>query len=187
MIWVNSWPGFLNDDVMIESFKKLNWWQLALLSIAVSAIGGLASGRRKKKERKVYDVELKQAPWAPPGWIFGPAWAINNFFILSALQKILNSDDPQKRRLLAMQAAIWAIFFSFGYIYFNKKSPILAAVWTVSDALLAGVSVLTAGRLDKKIALKYVPLLLWTGFAGSLAIYQTLHNRDPLFQKQIVI
>lgn len=172
---------------MIESFKRLNWWQLALLSVAVSAIGGLASGRKKKKERKVYDVELKQAPWAPPGWVFGPAWTVNNFFILSALQKILNSDDPQRRRLLAMQAAIWAIFFSFGYIYFNKKSSILSAVWTVSDALLAGASVIAASASDKKIAFRYVPLLLWTSFASSLAIYQALHNKDQLFQKQITL
>jgi tryptophan-rich sensory protein len=172
---------------MIETFKKLNWWQMALLSIAVSAIAGLSSGRKKKKERKLYDVELKQAPWAPPGWVFGPAWAINNFFTLSALQDILNSDDPEKRRLVAMQAAIWAIFFSFGYIYFNRKSSILAAVWTVSDALLAGASLLAAARSNRKLAFKYTPLLTWTGFASSFAIYQALHNRDPLFQKRLTI
>jgi tryptophan-rich sensory protein len=169
--------------IMIESFKKLNWWQLALLSIAVSAIGGLASGRRKKQQRKLYDVELKQAPWAPPGWAFGPAWAINNFFLLSALQDILKSDNYEKKRLLAMQTAIWVIFFSFGYIYFNKKSSILAAIWTVADALLAGASTISAGSIDKKVAFKYSPLLLWTTFASTVAVYQALNNTDPLFDR----
>lgn len=161
-------------------FKKLPWWQIALIAVAISAIGGLSSFRKNKEERNVYDVELKQAPWAPPGWLFGPAWAFNNFFILLALQRILASDRRDKRTLLTLQVFIWIIFFSFGYVYFNKKSPVLAAIWTVSDALLAAASVMVAYRGDKKTAYCYLPLLGWTTFASSLAIYQAVNNEDPV-------
>ena len=71
-------------------YANLKWWQIALLSAATSAIGGLASGLPHKKERKLYNVQLKQAPWAPPAWLFGPAWAVNNFFLLLALQRLIS-------------------------------------------------------------------------------------------------
>ena len=77
---------------------KLNWWQLALAAIVVSAVGGLSSGKPNKKERKLYEKDLKQAPWAPPEWVFAPAWTINNFFLLKALQELLRRNDIEESR-----------------------------------------------------------------------------------------
>jgi benzodiazapine receptor len=164
------------------TFKKLPWWQIILIAVALSAIGGLSSGRRSKDDRRLYEVELKQAPWAPPGWLFGPAWTFNNIFILFALQRILTSNMPQRKKLLILQAFIWAIFFSFGYVYFNRRSPILAAIWTVSDALLAIASFAIAFRPDRKTAYNYIPLICWTSFASTVAVWQAVNNDDPVFE-----
>jgi len=167
----------------MRSGIKLSWWQLGLLSLALSAIGGLASGRSKKKERKLYNRELRQAPWAPPAWLFGPAWTVNNLFLLKALRELLIRDDlPRRQSLLVRQGLIWVIFFSFGYIYFRKKSPILAAAWTLADAFLAGSSFVVAGREDKTLARNYLPLLGWTSFATTLAVYQALTNKDAVLE-----
>jgi len=173
--------------MLIKKYTALKWWQVALLSIVVSAIGGLASGLSSNKEKKLYNKKLKQAPWAPPAWVFGPAWTFNNIFLLLALQRLLKSDIPEKNKLLVMQAFIWVVFFSFGYIYFNKKSPLLAAVWTVTDAALATSSFITAYKADKKTANHYVPLLAWTGFASTLAGYQALTNDDPVLHTKALI
>lgn len=160
---------------------KLSWWQLALASVVVSAIGGLSSGRPNSKERKLYEKELAQAPWAPPGWVFAPAWTINNFFLLKALQQLLRRKDLNgKNGLLTQQAIIWIIFFSYGYIYFNKKSTVLAALWTVGDAALATSSFIISSREDKQLSRLYLPLLGWTSFASTIAIYQALKNYDPV-------
>lgn len=165
---------------MSIKFSNLKWWQIALLSIAASALGGLASFTTHKKDKKLYDKELKQAPWAPPSWLFAPAWTINNFFLLLALQRLLAGNLPQKQKLLVKQAIIWVIFFSFGYVYFNKKSPLLAAAWTVSDAALAASSFITLYKADKPTAWHYAPLLGWTAFASTLAGYQALTNDDDV-------
>ena len=160
---------------------KLNWWQLALASVVVSAIGSLSSGKPNSKERKLYEKELKQAPWAPPGWVFAPAWTINNFFLLKALQQVLRRNDlPNKQKLLIRQAIIWFIFFSYGYIYFNKKSTVLAALWTVGDAALATSSFVLSNKEDRDLSRLYLPLLGWTSFASTIAIYQALKNDDPV-------
>ncbi|MBB1284933.1 tryptophan-rich sensory protein [Flavisolibacter sp. BT320] len=161
--------------------KEIKWWQVALATIAVSVLGGLSTGTTKRTERKLYNRKLKQAPWAPPAPVFGPAWTLNNFFLLLALKRLLEDKTISKRkRLFIKQAAIWTIFFTFGYVYFKKKSPVLAAVWTLSDLALALTSILDAWKTDKKLAANYFPLLGWTGYAGSVALYQALKNPDPV-------
>lgn len=160
---------------------KLNWWQIALVAVAVSFVGGLASGRKNKTERKLYEKDLEQAPWAPPGWLFAPAWTLNNYFLLLGLQRLLQKKDiTSEKKLLILQACIWIIFFSFGYVYFNKRSPLLAAVWTVGDAALATSSFVISSKEDKKLSYTYIPLLLWTSYASTVAVYQALKNPDPV-------
>lgn len=171
-----------------EKAKNLKWWQVALVSAGVSILGGLTSGLSHKKEQKLYTKNLKQAPWAPPAWLFGPAWMVNNFVLLMGIQRLLNAKDmPEKKKLLRLQALIWGIFFSFNYIYFRKKSTALAAVWTMTDAVAAAASFLIAYRVDKKIAFSYLPLLLWTLFASTLADYQALKNPDQFLKTKALM
>ena len=163
------------------TIHRIKWWQIALLAVGVSLLGRLSSGQTKSSEQKLYNLKLKQAPWAPPAWLFGVAWPFNNFFILLALQRLLSGENiPEKNRLLVLQAAIWTIFFSFGYVYFRKKSSMLAAVWTLSDAAVSIASLLLARRVDKKLSYYYLPLVLWTTYASTVAAYQALENDDPV-------
>ncbi len=158
---------------------KLKWWQVALIAVAVSALGSLSALMSSKKQRKVYTNDLEQAPWSPPAWVFGPAWTINNYFLLQALRRIIESDLPEKKKLLWLQAGIWVVFFSFNYVYFKKKSPVLADVWTMTDTVLAIASLLVSAKADKRLSLNYLPLTLWTSFASTLSGYQALKNPDP--------
>ena len=160
--------------------QNIKWWQILLAAVVVSALGALSARQPGGEERKLYEKELKQAPWAPPEWVFGPAWTFNNIFLLMALNRLLRRNIPQKKKLLYLQAFIWVIYFSFGYVYFQKKSPLLASVWTVTDAALAISSLAIAARTDRKLAANYIPLTLWTSFASTVAIYQALNNSDPL-------
>ena len=166
--------------MITKKFIKLTWWEIGVLAVAVSFVGGLSSFLSHKKETKLYTQTLQQAPWAPPAWLFAPAWTINNFFVLLVLQRLLKENTGKTKALLVLQGGIWAIFFSFNYIYFNKKSVVLAAVWTLTDAALATTSLALAAKRDKQTALCYLPLTVWTNFASSIAIYQALKNDDAL-------
>ncbi|MFT3679592.1 MAG: TspO/MBR family protein [Ferruginibacter sp.] len=173
--------------MLSENKTGSKWWQVAMEAVIISAIGGLSSMQSSKNDRKVYTNNLKQAPWAPPAWLFAPAWTINNFFLIKALKRIIHSDMDEKRKLLAQQVLIWIIFFSFNYIYFNKKSPVLAAAWTIGDAVLAISSFAAVCKKDKITASLYIPLMLWTAFASTLAGYQALNNPDPLLKTKALI
>ena len=172
---------------MFMNYSKLKWWQIGLLALTLSTIGGLSGMKSKKKERKLYNKQLKQAPWAPPAWLFAPAWTVNNYFLLTGLQHLLDLDIPEKKKLLLLQSMIWVIFFSFGYVYFNKKSSLLAAIWTMADAKLAALSFYIAYKSNKKLALYYLPLLIWTTFASTIADYQALKNADPVFRTKALL
>ncbi len=140
-----------------------------------------------KEDTRLYAEHLLQAPWSPPGWLFGPAWTFNNIFILLALQMLVSTSVPKRKHLLILQGCIWFIFFSFGYVYFNRRSPVLAAVWTIGDAILAITSFAMVFKNNRKLAFHYLPLILWTVFASTVAGYQALKNPDPVFKTGIMI
>ena len=166
----------------------ISWWQVVILAVIVSGISRLIATRSSKNSQEFYSGKLKQAPWSPPGWLFGPAWTFNNFILLWALFKIINMDHGSiKNSLLFMQIFIWVIFYSFDFVYFNKKSPILAAIWTKTDSLLALISFLIAWYPDHNLAYCYIPLLIWTVFASTVAAYQALYNGDPVFKTKPLI
>lgn len=63
----------------------------------------------------------------------------------------------------------------------------MAAVWTTADSAFALLSMLAAFKSDKKTALNYLPLVLWTGFASTVADYQALKNPDPVFRSRALL
>lgn len=160
---------------------RLPWWQAALLAVGVSLLGRLSSGKSSAKKQKLYTTKLKQAPWAPPAWAFAVAWPVINFFLIQTLFRLLQAEpSPAKRRQLVIQTFIWAIFFSFNYVYFSKKSSVLAAAWTMADSLLSILGFSLALKMDKRIAYGYIPLAVWTAYASTVADYQALKNPDPV-------
>lgn len=168
-------------SLQLTGGRRFPLWQALLFYAAISVVGYLTSGSQEQS-RPLYEQELKQAPWAPPGWVFGPAWSLINIFLTRALFILLYEPDKKKhdKALLWLQGCIWLIFCTFGLVYFRKKSPVLAAVWTVADAGLATASILIARKKGIRFAAHYLPLLVWTYFASSVAIYQALENDDPV-------
>jgi len=169
----------VNRALSAPAGGKYKWWHGLLALTAATIIGVLQSGSTSRT-RKLYQKKNEQAPWAPPAWLFGPAWTVNNLMLMWGLVKILNDKEmPNRTALLSLQGGIWAVYLSFGYVYFRKGSTVLAEIWTQSDALLATASLVTAIRSRKKMALAYLPLFVWTWYASSLSAYQVLKNRDP--------
>lgn len=159
---------------------QYRWWHGLAFGIAANLISALNTGRRAD-DRQYYEG-LRQAPFAPPGWVFGPAWAINNISVLWGNLRLLNLPEatPHRRTILGLQGASWAIYSSFSYVYFNKRSPILACTWTSGMYLLTIISILLTSKIDRKIALSLATLFVWLSLATPVAAYQMIYNPDPL-------
>ena len=158
---------------------RYHWWHAAALGLAANLVSG-AAGRREEDRR--YYEDMEQAPFAPPGWVFGPVWAANNVSVLWGNLRLLNlpQDAPNRQTLLVLQGLSWILFSTFGYVYFRKGSPILAFGWTATFWILTIASVVLSLRSDRKVAASLATLLAWLTLATPVAAYQAAKNPDPL-------
>lgn len=158
--------------------ERYRWWHAAAFGLAANLLPLPSYDRDEAIYRS-----FKQASFAPPPWVFGPAWAINNISVLWGNLRLLNlpPETPYRRPLLWLQGASWALFATFGTAYFGLSSPILAFTWTSSMYVLTIISAVLASKIDPKILLSLATLLLWLSLASVLSLYQMLVNPDPFF------
>lgn len=158
--------------------KRYHWWHAAAFGIAANVIGIPFYSN----EEAIYK-SFNQAAFAPPAWVFGPVWTINNISVLWGNLRLLNLpvETPYRRPLLWLQGASWVIFAAFGPAYFGLNSPILAFTLTASMYVLTIISAVLASKIDRKILLSLVTLLLWLSLATVVAAYQVIFNADPFF------
>jgi translocator protein len=163
--------------------ERYRWYHALAFGLAVNLASGL-SGRRAE-DRRFYE-SFEQASFAPPSWLFVPVWAANNASTLWGNLRLLNQPEnsPNREALLSLQGASWFLFSTFSWVYFKKKSPILAFVWTAAMWLLTIASVLLSLKNDRKITLSLGPLLAWLTLATTVAAYQATRNPDQLLGYQ---
>ncbi len=152
------------------------WWHALLFWLLANAYGFLERGGEPF-------AGFRPSPLQPPAWAFPVIW-----FTLTPLQlwgdlRLLTTPRTIRHRvaLIGLQGALWLLYASFSAAYFTLGSPILAAVWTLSYAVLASFSVALAWPDDRRIALLWAPLVAWTGYASLAALHGVLLNPDPLF------
>ena len=163
---------------LVKPQPKYRWWHAVGFGLAANAAYRVLVGNRD--EEPAYEGRV-QAPFAPPTWVFGPAWAINNVSVLWGALDLMNEpeDAPQRDTLIALQAAWWSLYATFGYVYLRKNSPILALTWTATmlgvTAATTGISLQT-GRT--RLATSQLSSLAWLTLATAVAAYQARHNPD---------
>ncbi len=118
---------------------------------------------------------LNQAPWTPPGWVFGIAWITIMLcfsFYLASLIRIIDSVN------------FWAIYtvqcilnISWNYVFFNLQKTVAGLIII---SLLTVVIVFYFYKF-KNQQLKYTkyllsPYILWLFIASSLNLYIVIYN-----------
>ena len=97
--------------------KEIKWWQVVLATIVVSVLGAVSTGMSKKNQRKLYERKLIQAPWAPPAKLFGPAWAVNNYFFIERIKAIAGRRDCSRQKQIAFKAGCYLVDLFFFRLY----------------------------------------------------------------------
>ena len=149
---------------------------VGLGAFALNALLGPSDG----KVREDYERERKP-PFAPPGWLFAPAWVLLKAGALGADLRAANLPRgvPGRDRLLGLRAADWALFSTTGLVGFRPGSPILGLAWTAAQLGLTAAGVRSARAVDRPAAL-LAPQLAWLAYASVLSGYGALYNPDPL-------
>lgn len=192
-----SWESRARELLAREAGRPWRWYHGLLFYLLVQgltfALSGLVNrwqGRRISSPGQLlgdvaYFKALRQSIFAPPAWVFGPAWTINNLAAIWGLLRVLNKPASSEGRTayLFLQAASWLDYIIFSAAYFGLRSPLNALLLTLFMLGLTGASVLVALlRLrDTLVALSLATLFLWLLVASTAAIFQALWNRDAFY------
>lgn len=123
--------------------------------------------------------QLIRPVWAPPSWLFGPAWAFLYLLIIISFGKVFLLTWQKKISWLVALPFILNLFFNliFTSIQFGLKNNFLAAV-DISLVLITLVWAMVAIFPHARwISYIQIPYLLWVTFATVLQFTITYLNK----------
>lgn len=149
--------------------RRYRWWHVAAVGGAANLVGNL---RRSRADDREFYASLPTPAAAPPGFLFGPVWAINNVLTLWSNLRIANlpEDTPARRAVLTSEAASWALFAAFSPLYFGLRSPALGALDTVAGLATTTHAVVVTAKLDPPAAWALAPRLAWLALASYVSV-----------------
>jgi tryptophan-rich sensory protein len=158
--------------------RRYGWPAMLAFGVTVNAVAQFLGPTSSAKSEYARST---RPPFAPPSWLFGVAWPINNLLTLWGNREVLSAPpSPDRTAYLQLQAATWALYATYGLARFRLRSPILGYANTAMFLALAGPSAVRAARIDRKLLASYATLGPWLVLATILSVYQ-LGDPDPLF------
>lgn len=162
------------------SAPRYRWWHAAAVGVLANLASALPAGYNGDER---YYADLRTPPGSPPGWVFAPAWGVNNVLTLWSNLRVANlpPETEGRRAALVSEAATWGLFASFSTVYFGLRSPVLGAVDTVAGLATTTHGVVATARVDRSAAWALVPRLVWLAYASYVSTGTALRSRDHLF------
>jgi tryptophan-rich sensory protein len=153
------------------------WKPIAIAAAAamcVAVVGGLMT------DLGPWYVNLRQPPWKPPDWAFGPIWT--TIFALAAAAGVIGwrhaPSRADRERLLALFAANCFLNVFWSLLYFRLHRP----DWSLIEVPFLWLSVLALivllARFAKPAAWLLLPYLVWVAIAALLN-WQTVELNGP--------
>ncbi|WP_298556355.1 TspO/MBR family protein [uncultured Algibacter sp.] len=119
-------------------------------------------------------TNLNQAPWTPPGWVFGVVW-VTIMLCFSAYMAYLYRLKPTKKVIILFSIQ-FVLNVIWNYIFFNQH---LVSFGLVVILLLTYIVSFFTFSFKKEIGVKtllILPYLIWLCIATSLNGYILLNN-----------
>ena len=150
---------------------RMNWKAFvafgALNALALT-LGGLFTG---PGVQSTWYAGLEQAPWIPPGGVFGLAWTVV-MLCLAGFMGQVGAKSKRKRRVFLWYALQWVLNVLWNPLFFHFHRADLALI----DMVLLLVSVLMLWRFSKRSGWWLLPYLTWLVIATSLNLWVVLFN-----------
>ena len=113
---------------------------------------------------------LIKPPFAPPDWVFAPAWAILYTTIFIALILYIRKPAENKKRGYVYFAIQLVLNFAWSPVFFGMKNMALGLVVILLMVIFTFLTVKNFFRVSKIAGILLVPYLLWIIFATYLNI-----------------
>lgn len=143
-----------------------------LLPIALGTFVGYSV--RPKRTQTTY-ASLRQPPFRPPPWLFGPAWTVLYGLMGYASHRAYTAAlTPQTTSLFNQGATLYSVQLGLNLVwmplFFALKKPVLATVDIVALTGTVGYLAYVWGQVDAVAGWCLAPYLGWLGFATYLTI-----------------
>ncbi len=120
--------------------------------------------------------------WAPPTWLFGPAWTVLYILIAISFGKVfLMLWQKQIRFLIALPFILNLAFnFAFTPIQFGLKNNLLAGIDVILVLATLIWAMVAIHRHARWVTYIQIPYLVWVSFATVLQLTITYLNFNRL-------
>lgn len=143
------------------------------LSLAAGAAGGVASANAGE-----FYAQLARPAWAPPSWLFGPAWTL--LYVLMGVAAWLvwrergAADAPVRRVGLTLFVVQLVLNALWTWLFFRWRLGGWAFAELVVLALLVAATAVAFYRVRPLAGWLLAPYLAWLSYAGALnwAVWQ---------------
>ena len=143
------------------------------VSFSAAAIGGLASA----SAGTFYKV-LNQPEWAPPAWLFAPAWTVLYFLMALSVWIIWRSFGFQRARIalsLFVSQLVLNAIWSWLFFVWHQGALAFYEILVLWGLILGTIK--SFWRLNRVAGMLLLPYLAWVTFAAVLAF--TLWQLNP--------
>jgi benzodiazapine receptor len=149
--------------------------KLTLLFLAIN-FGGLAIGSWLMNNGPLSNwySNLQQAPWTPPGFVFGIAWTLIMICFSIYLGKLFTEDNTSKNRSIFLIQFVLNV--SWNFIFFNQHLILFALINILLLTSLIFVYFFKLSSAVNNYKYLLLPYMLWLCIATSLNLYILVHN-----------
>lgn len=146
-----------------------NTWKLIASVIGCELVGILGTPFTISAIPTWY-ATLNKPFFAPPNWLFGPAWTLLYFLMGLAFYLIWKQGWQKKKNRIAGKyfLAQLALNFIWSPIFFGLRAPLLGLIVIVAMWTMIVITMKKFYPLSKPAFYLLVPYLLWVSFATLL-------------------
>lgn len=160
--------------------KKINWKRL-IIALVLPQLAGLIGSLFTTQAIPTWYATLNRPSFAPPNWLFAPAWTL--LFILMGIAFYLVWQSPvkglqEKIKRQAIKFFLIQLVFNtlWSIIFFGQQLLYLAFVEIVILWILILLTILRFNKIKPLAAYLMIPYLLWVTFASVLNLGFALLN-----------
>lgn len=139
------------------------------LTAVFAAVGALGSA-----QAPVFYAQLDQPAWAPPAWLFGPAWTVLYLLMAVAAWRVARAGRSPALLVYLVQLALNALW---SWLFFGWRMGAAAFACIVVLWLLIAATIVLFRRIDRLAATLLLPYIAWVSFASALCF--SIWQRNP--------
>ncbi len=144
-------------------------WQKLLISVVGCELVGILGTPFTLRAIPEWYLYLNKPFFAPPNWLFGPAWTLL-YFLMGVSIYLIWKQKQSKKTQEAINYFLTQLGLNFIWtpIFFGLRSPLLGLIVIVAMWIMILLTIKKFLPLNKTAGYLLIPYLMWVSFATLL-------------------